>query len=66
MLQYSHAIRGVTIMTQIEVKVREALKLALPVLPDAQKAYLLGFLEGITCTFESGQDENQPGAAPVA
>lgn len=53
-------------MTQIEVKVREALKLALPVLPDAQKAYLLGFLEGITCTFESGQDENQPGAAPVA
>lgn len=48
-------------MTQIEVKVREALKLALPVLPDAQKAYLLGFLEGITCTFESGQDEISPG-----
>lgn len=56
---------GVTIMTQIEAEVREALKLALPVLPDAQKAYLLGFLEGMTSTFTSLPNSVQSDAVPV-
>lgn len=52
-------------MIQVETDVRDALKRVLPRLPETKKAYLLGFLEGMAEMAKSGQDENQPGAAPV-
>ena len=52
-------------ITQAEINVRDALTRVLPVLPDAQKAYLLGFLEGMTSTFTSLPNSVQSDAVPV-